>query len=53
MKTAWKFTTISHKVIKYTTEAIKNRKVELTAEGKTLADVKILRGIFQEDALSP
>ena len=31
----------------------KNWKVELTAEGQTLAEVKIQRGIFQEDALSP
>ena len=28
-------------------------RVELTSGGKSLAEVKILRGIFQGDALSP
>ena len=32
---------------------MKNWKVELTARVKTLAEVKIQRGIFQRDALSP
>ena len=39
-------------VIKFITEAIENWKAELTAGGKTLAGVKILRGIFKDDALS-
>ena len=30
-------------------EAVKNWKVKLTAGGKTLAEVKIQRGIFQGD----
>ena len=33
-------------------EAMKNWKVKLTARGKTCAEMKILRGIFQGDALS-
>ena len=32
---------------------MKNRKVESTAEGKTLAEGKTMIGIFQWDALSP
>ena len=32
-------------------ETMKDLKVELTAGGKTLAEVKIKRGIFQGDAL--
>ena len=32
---------------------MRNRRVELTAGGKSLAETKIQRGIFQEDALSP
>ena len=32
---------------------MKNGKVELTAQGKTLAEVKILRDIFHVDSLSP
>ena len=34
-------------------ETMKNWKVELTAGDKTLAEVKILRGIFQGDVLLP
>ena len=44
---------IPDEVIKYITEARKNRKVELTAGGKTFAEMKIKRRIFQGDALSP
>ena len=33
--------------------AMKKWRVELTAGGKSLAEVKIQRGIFQGDALSP
>ena len=32
---------------------MKNWNVDLAVGGKTLAEVKILGGIFQEDALSP
>ena len=38
--------------MKFIMETMKNCKVELTAEEKTLADVKIWSGIFQVDALS-
>ena len=44
---------ISNKLIKFTTEAMKNWRVVLTAGGKTFQVVKILRGIFLRDALSP
>ena len=37
---------ISDKVIKFTTEAMKNRKVELTARRQTLIEVEIQSGIF-------
>ena len=40
------------KVITFITEAMKNWKVELTARWKTLAEVKIQRGIFHGDELS-
>ena len=44
---------ISDKVNNFITEAIKNWKVELTTEGKTLAVVKILGGVFMGDSLLP
>ena len=40
------------KVIKFFTEAMKNRKVELTAREKILDEIVIQRGIILEDALS-
>ena len=47
---------ITHKifdeVIKIITKTMKNRKVELTLRGTTLDDVKIKRGIIEEDVLS-
>ena len=43
---------ISGKVIKLITEAMKNWKVELTTEGRILAEVEIRRGIFQGNAHS-
>ena len=43
---------ISDKVINFTMETMKNWKVELTAGGNTLAEVKIQRCIFQGTALS-
>ena len=44
---------ISDEVIKFIEENMKNWRVELTARGKRLAEVKIRRGIFQGDVLSP
>ena len=44
---------ISEKILKCMTDAMKNWKVELTAEGKTLAEMKIQRSISESDALSP
>ena len=43
---------ISAKVINFIENTMENWRVELTAEGKSLAEVKIQRGIFQGDALS-
>ena len=43
---------IPDKDIRFITEAKKNKKVELTARGKPLADLKIWRSIFQGDVLS-
>ena len=44
---------ISDEVIKFIEETMKNWRVEVTAGGKSLAEVKILRDVFQGDALSP
>ena len=44
---------ISNKVITFIVEAMKNSKVEMTAGGKTLVEVKISRGNPLGDALSP
>ena len=44
---------ISDKVIKFIEETMKNWRVELTARGKSFAQVKIQGGIFQGDALPP
>ena len=44
---------ISDKVINFITEDMKNRKKEFTARGKTLAEVKIQRYIFQGVTLLP
>ena len=41
----------SNKVINFTKKTMKNRRVKLDLRGKSLAEVKILRGIFQGDAL--
>ena len=40
-------------VIQFIEKTMETWRVELTAEGKSLAEVKIQRGIFQGDALSP
>ena len=44
---------ISHEIINFIEKTMKNWRVELTAGGKSLAETKIQRGIFQGDALSP
>ena len=44
---------ISGKVMKFINNTMENWKVELTARRKTLAVVKIQRGIFQGDTISP
>ena len=43
---------ISYEIIKFIEKTIKTRKVELTVEGRSLAEEKVLRGIFQGDSLS-
>ena len=44
---------ISHEVINFIEKTMKTWRVELTAGGKSLAETKIQRDIFQGDALSP
>ena len=44
---------ISHQVINFIDKTMKTWRVELTAGGRSLAEAKIQRGIFQGDALSP
>ena len=44
---------ISHEVKKFIEQTMKTWKVELTAGGRSIAETKIQRGIFQGDALSP
>ena len=44
---------ISHEVINFIEKTRKTLRVELTAGGRSLAESKIQRGIFQGDALSP
>ena len=44
---------ISHEVINFIEKTLKTWRVELTAGGRSLAEAKIQRGIFQGDALSP
>ena len=48
-----KMYTISHEVINFIKQTMKTWKVELTAGGRSIAETKIQRGIFQGDALSP
>ena len=43
---------ISHETINFIEKNMKNWRVELTAGGKSLAETKIKRGIFQGDARS-
>ena len=42
-----------HEVINFLEKTMKTWRVELTAGGRSLAEAKIQRGIFQGDALSP
>ena len=44
---------ISDQVVPFIEKTVGTRRVELTAGGKSLAVVKIQRGIFLRDALSP
>ena len=44
---------ISHEVIKFIEQTMKTWRVERTAGGRSIAETKIQRGIFQGDALSP
>ena len=43
---------IPHEVIKLLEQTMKTWRVELTAGGRSIAETKIQRGIFQGDALS-
>ena len=43
---------ISHEVIKFIEQTMKTWRVDLTAGGRSIAETKIQRGIFQGDALS-
>ena len=44
--------TISHEVINFIEKTIQTWRVELTAGGRSLAETKLQRGIFQGDSLS-
>ena len=44
---------ISHEVINFIEKTMQTWRVELTVGGRSLAETKIQRGIFQRDALSP
>ena len=44
---------ISHEVINFIEQTMKTWRVELRAGGRSIAETKIQRGIFQGDALSP
>ena len=44
---------IPDQVVQFIENTMETWRVELTAGGKSLAEVKIQRGIFQGDALSP
>ena len=44
---------IPDEVIQFIEKITETRRVELTAGGKSLVEVKIQRGIFSGDALSP
>ena len=44
---------ISHEVINFIEQIMKTWRVELTAGGRSIAETKIQRGLFQGDAQSP
>ena len=44
---------ISHEIINFIEKTLQTWRVELTAGGRSLAETKIQKGIFQGDALSP
>ena len=44
---------ISHEVINFIEQTMKTWRVDLTAEGRSIIETKIQRGIFQGDAISP
>ena len=44
---------ISHEFINFIEQTMKTWRVQLTAGGRSIAETKIQRGIFQGDALSP
>ena len=44
---------LSDEIINFIEKTMKTRKVELIAGGRSFAEEKVQRGIFQEDALSP
>ena len=44
---------ISYQVINFIEQTMQTWRVELTAEGRSIAETKIQRGIFQGDELSP
>ena len=48
-----KLNKIPNQVVQFIEKTMQTWRVELTAGGESLAEVKIQRGIFQGDALSP
>ena len=44
---------IPDQVVQFTKKTMETWRVELTAGGKSLAEIKIQKGMFQGDALSP
>ena len=44
---------ISHEFIKFIEQTMNTWRVVMTAEGRSIAETKVQRGIFQGDALSP
>jgi len=47
------FTNVADNVIKFIKRSMKSWNVNLSSNGEFLANVKIKRGIFQGDSLSP
>ena len=44
---------IPDQIVQFIEKTMQTWRVELTAGGQSLAEVKIQRGVFQRDALSP